>query len=124
MNFGTMGGNNACLVCKFDDRKVKSMERLVNLLERADLDTNNTHTIRFNWGVAERCKLGMSCRKVDNNRHRFDSLTFELNVSLSKYLHSTRTKKNEDLYYDILSYLRGVFPQVYNQFTIEWRKKS
>lgn len=116
--------NAACISCTYprQSRKVQKLKSLYNILDRLNLNRPK-NLIHFNWGLVESCKLGIpTCAKINLNKKDFNYYSTELNKLLSAYIE--KSDKDERIYHDILSELRGDFSAVYTRFEVECRKAN
>ena len=106
--------NPMCMSCTYQrrGRKVQAMQRIDEILDRLNLPDPKT-VKQFNWGNVETCKVGMkTCSKIDSNKREFQQYAERLDRQLSAFADNPK----QNVYLDILQYLRGNFPQVYVQF--------
>lgn len=114
--------NGMCITCHYDAKsdRVRTMIRLDEMLSRLNLDIKGIKNhLRFNWGSADKCKVGMMCNKTNENQRYYDRYTHELNLKLSAAIEQL---KDEKVYHEVLNILRGKFPSVYTYFEREYRK--
>lgn len=106
--------NPMCMSCTYQrrGRKVQAMQRIYETLDRMRL-SDPSAIKKFNWGNVESCKMGMhTCSKIEANKREFNQYAEKLDYMLSAFADNPK----ENVYHDIIQYLRGNFPQVYVQF--------
>lgn len=117
--------NALCVACRFKtyDNKVQSLMTLCNLLQSyRDKIPRERPPIQYiyNWGIPNSCNFKIPCMKVETNKRLFNQYREQAQDLLYAYLSQDT---DETRYFKILDCLRGAFPQVYNQFNSNYRRK-
>lgn len=109
---GMMGTASPCIVCseKNNNSIDNQLSRLIDRLRREVKNPTRRGNNTYYWDVTTHCRYGMGNCMQKNMGHT-NALTEEAGALLDAYLETDC--KN---YHEILRYLQGYFPRVYNQF--------
>ncbi len=101
--------NNICLICHKDN----SLEMIVKNLERLliSADSYDGKIPYFNWQINLKCKYGMYCSDLKRTEIKLNRILTQLEPKIMTVI----TTQDQHLYFELLKYLRGYFPAVYNQ---------
>lgn len=99
--------NNTCHICN-ENRPHIMLSQLTNIQSLVrHIEPTKNYRYHFNWNVNFRCKYGLRCTKYNHIETRIASIIDDIEGRLV-----TIALENDDIYYRVITLLRGYFPSV------------